>query len=56
MTNTYTIAVANVEPYGAAYSPAKGIPQNMTLAQAEQLATQARMKGVDCIAFNSASV
>lgn len=53
---SYTIATRNALPYGPAYSPAKGIPQNMTLEQAEKLAVQARMKGVDAVAFNVASV
>lgn len=54
--NTFTIAVRNKFPHGPAYNPVEGIPQNMTLPQAEQLATQARIKGVDCVPFNVASV
>ena len=54
--NSYTIAVRNEFPHGPAYSPVEGIPQNMTLPQAEQLATQARIKGIDCVPFNVASV
>jgi len=54
--NTYTIAIRNVMPHGPAYSPAVGIPRNLTLIQAEKLAKQARFKGVDCVAFNVASV
>ena len=54
--NTYTIAIRNVMPHGPAYSPAAGIPCNLTLIQAEKLAKQARFKGVDCVAFNVASV
>ena len=53
---TYTIAIRNVLPHGPAYSPADGIPRNLTLIQAEKLAKQARFKGVDCVAFNVASV
>jgi len=53
---TYTIAIRNVMPHGPAYSPADGIPRNLTLIQAEKLAKQARFKGVDCVAFNVASV
>ena len=56
MNNTYTIAIRNVMPHGPAYSPAVGIPRNLTLIQAEKLAKQARFKGVDCVAFNVASV
>jgi len=56
MNNTYTIAIRNVMPHGPAYSPAVGIPCNLTLIQAEKLAKQARFKGVDCVAFNVASV
>ena len=56
MNNTYTIAIRNVMPHGPAYSPAVGIPRNLTLIQAEKLAKQARFKGVDCVAFNMASV
>ena len=54
--NTYTIAIRNVMPHGPAYSPAVGIPRTLTLIQAEKLAKQARFKGVDCVAFNVASV
>ena len=56
MQNTYSLAIRNALPHGPAYIPADGIPRNMTLIQAEQLATQARIKGVDCVAFNVASV
>jgi len=56
MNNTYTIAIRNVMPHGPAYSPAVGIPRNLTLIQTEKLAKQARFKGVDCVAFNVASV
>jgi len=56
MNNTYTIAIRNVMPHGPAYSPADGIPRTLTLIQAEKLAKQARFKGVDCVAFNVASV
>jgi len=56
MNNTYTIAIRNVMPHGPAYSPAVGIPCNLTLIQAEKLAKQARFKSVDCVAFNVASV
>jgi len=54
--NTYTIAIRNVMPHGPAYSPAAGIPRTLTLIQAEKLAKQARFNGVDCVAFNVASV
>ena len=56
MNNTYTIAIRNALPHGPAYNPADGIPRNLTLIQAEKLAKQARFKGVDCVAFNVASV
>jgi len=56
MNNTYTIAIRNTFPHGPAYSPAVGIPRTLTLIQAEKLAKQARFKGVDCVAFNVASV
>jgi len=54
--NTYTIAIRNAFPHGPAYTPADGIPRNLTLIQAEQLAKRARFNGVDCVAFNMGAV
>ena len=56
MQNTYSLAIRNALPHGPAYIPADGIPRTLTLIQAEQLATQARIKGVDCVPFNMAGV
>lgn len=49
--NTYTLAqrdaVADI------FRPIDGIPKNMTLKQAQELATTARGNGFDVVAFNT---
>lgn len=51
MQNTYTLAQRN--KIAEVFQPIKGIPQNMTLMQARDMANKARANGFDVVAYNT---
>ena len=51
MQNTYTLAMRNAPKMP--FIPVKGIPCNLTLNQAQELAKTSRANGFDVVAFNT---
>ena len=50
---TYTVATRPTT--GDSFQPAPGIPQNMTLREAQELAAKSRDAGIEAVAFNVAA-